>query len=227
MRQLPLPLPHDAAMGANDFLVTACNREAVAWVEKWPDWPVHGMIVTGSPGSGKTHLLHLWLQKCGGKILSHEDLRTLDSLDLTKDATCLALDNADSLAGNAAAEERFFHLFNHCKEIKGSLFLTMTRGPSQAGFQLPDLRSRLLTLPVAQLLEPDDALLEALIVKQFRDRQLVLDAGVVAYLAPRIPRDAASIRALVERLDLAALAQGCKISIPLARKVLESDPNDR
>jgi len=214
-------------MGTDDFLVTPCNREAVAWVEKWPQWPVHGVIVTGSPGSGKTHLLHLWLQKSNGRLLDEQELLLCDSIALTEKTGSLALDNADALAGHPAAEEKLFHLFNHLKDIKGSLFLTMTHGPSQAGFLLPDLRSRLLTLPSAALLEPDDALLEALIVKQFRDRQLVLDAGVVTYLTPRIPRDAASVRTLVERLDLAALAQGCKITIPFARKVLESDLNDR
>jgi chromosomal replication initiation ATPase DnaA len=86
---------------------------------------------------------------------------------------------------------------------------------------LPDLRSRLLTLPVASLGAPDDALLSALIVKQFRDRQVALDAGVVAYVASHASRDAASIRDVVERLDRAALAQGRKISIALARQILE------
>ena len=68
----------------------------------------------------------------------------------------------------------------------------------------------------------DDTLLEALIVKQFRDRQVMLDSGVVAYLAPRISRDAAGIRDLVERLDHASLSEGRKITIALARKILEN-----
>jgi chromosomal replication initiation ATPase DnaA len=226
MRQLPLPLPHDAAMGADDFLVTPCNSEASSWIEKWPAWPVHGLILTGLPGSGKTHLATLWLEKSGGRLLTGRELIEEDAPALTSSAKSLVLDNADAFAGNAAAEEKLFHLYNHLKEIKGFLLLTMERGAGLAGFVLPDLRSRLLALPAAALLAPDDALLEALIVKQFRDRQIELDALVVAYLAPRVPRDAAGIRAMVERLDLAALAEGCKISISLARKVLEKDNDD-
>jgi DnaA regulatory inactivator Hda len=223
MRQLPLPLPHDAAMGADDFLVTPCNREAAAWIEKWPKWPMHGLILTGLPGSGKTHLLSLWLDKCKGKLVTKPELLAKDSVSLTASTTSLAIDNADALAGDAAAEEKLFHLYNHLKETKGSLVLTMTCGAGQAGFLLPDLRSRLVTLPVAALLAPDDALLEALIVKQFRDRQVALDVDVVSYLALRIPRDAAGVRELIERLDTAALAEGRKITIALARKILE-DP---
>lgn len=223
MRQLPLPLPFEAAMGADNFLVTPCNREAYAWVEKWPDWPAHGLIVTGLSGSGKTHLLNLWLAKSSGRLVPASELLAEDSVSLTAQTNALAFDDVDALAGNAAAEEKLFHLYNHLKTEKGSLFLTMEHGAGQAGFVLPDLRSRLLTLPATALGAPDDALLEALIIKQFRDRQVALDAGVVAYLTSRIARDAASIRMLVDRLDLAALAEGRKITIALARKILEDN----
>jgi chromosomal replication initiation ATPase DnaA len=221
MRQLPLPLPHDAAMGADDFLVTPCNRDAAAWIEKWPAWPTHGLILTGLPGSGKTHLLNLWLERSGGKLVTAADLLAQNAASLTSATASLAIDNADALAGHAEAEEKLFHLYNYLKEIKGSLLLTMTHNAGQAGFLLPDLRSRLLTLSVAALLSPDDSLLEALIIKQFRDRQVTLDVGVVAYLAPRMSRDAAGIRDLVEKLDLASLAEGRKITVVLARKILE------
>jgi DnaA regulatory inactivator Hda len=223
MRQIPLPLPHDQSMGIDDFLVTPSNQEAVSWIEKWPEWPTHGLILTGLSGSGKTHLLNLWLEKTGGKLVSSAELIAQDSVTLTSATVCLALDDCDSIAAYHAAEEKLFHLFNHLKTVKGSLLLTMNKAAGQVGFLLPDLRSRLLTLPVASLKAPDDTLLAALIVKQFRDRQVTLDAGVVAYLVPRAMRDAAGIRDLVEKLDHAALAEGRKITVSLARKVLEGD----
>ncbi len=209
-------------MSADDFLVTPCNRDAAAWIEKWPGWSAHGLVLVGLAGSGKTHLLNLWLDKSKGLLVAEKDLLAEDAFSLTAKTVSFAIDNADALAGKPEAEEKLFHLYNHIKDINGSLLLTMTRGAGQAGFILPDLRSRLLALPAIALLPPDDALLDALIVKQFRDRQVALDAGVVAYLAPRMPRDAASIRDLVERLDLAALSEGRKITIALVRKVLEN-----
>ena len=221
MKQMPLPLPHNSAMGVDDFLVTASNREAVTWVDKWPDWPAHGLVVTGLSGSGKTHLLSLWLEKSAGRRITLAELIAQNAVTLTSTTRAIALDDADAVAGNAAAEESLFHLYNHLKTDKGSLFLTMKSGVGQGGFVLPDLRSRLLTLPATNLGAPDDALLQALIVKQFRDRQITLDVGVVSYLAARAARDAAGIRDLVERLDTAALAEGRKITTALARGILE------
>jgi chromosomal replication initiation ATPase DnaA len=221
--QIPLPLPHDQAMGADDFLVTPSNREAVAWIEKFPHWPSHGLVLTGLSGSGKTHLANLWLERSGGKLVTIDELVAQNSVTLTGTTKAIAIDDADMVAGNATAEEKLFHLYNHLKEIQGSLLLTLTRGVGQAGFVLPDLRSRLLTLPATALGAPDDMLLQALIVKQFRDRQVALDAGVVAYLTPRMARDAASIRTLVDRLDHASLSEGRKITTALARRVLEGE----
>jgi len=222
MRQIPLPLPHNAAMGADDFLVTPSNQDAVAWIEKYPDWPAHGLIVTGAAGSGKSHLLNLWVRQSNATVLTAKDL-SISDFAASAAPQKIAIDDVDSVAGNAVAEENLFHLYNHLKSSGGSFVLTMAQGAGQAGFILPDLRSRLLTLPTAVLGTPDDDLLAALIVKQFRDRQVALDAGVVAYIVPRAPRDADAIRALVEKLDHAALAEGRKISISLARRILEAD----
>jgi chromosomal replication initiation ATPase DnaA len=102
------------------------------------------------------------------------------------------------------------------------LLLALQHGAGQSCFGLPDLRSRLLTLPVAVLSDPDDELLSALYVKQFRDRQITLDAATASYLATHGARDAAGIRALIERLDRAALAGNRKITVALARMVMEN-----
>ncbi len=221
MRQIPLILPHNAAMGADDFLVTPSNQDAVAWVEKYPDWPAHGLIIAGGAGSGKSHILNLWRHQSGADILTTTDLSAPDFTASTAPHK-IAIDNVDGLAGHAVGEENLFHLYNHLKSSGGSLLLTMARGAGQAGFVLPDLRSRLLTLPTATLAAPDDDLLAALIIKQFRDRQVALDAGVVSYIVPRAARDADAIRALVEKLDHAAMAEGRKISISLVRRILEA-----
>ena len=63
--QLAFDLPARPAMGREDFLVASCNRDAVGWIDRWPEWPYPCMVLYGPPGSGKTHLARVWQQRAG------------------------------------------------------------------------------------------------------------------------------------------------------------------
>ncbi|HLB80138.1 MAG TPA: DNA replication protein, partial [Dongiaceae bacterium] len=63
--QLPLDLGHRPALRRDDFLVAPCNRAAVAWLDRWPDWPGPALAVHGPPGCGKTHLASVWRARSG------------------------------------------------------------------------------------------------------------------------------------------------------------------
>lgn len=178
------------------------------------------MIVVGSSGSGKTHLLNLWLQHSGGKSLTLEKFAAQD-IGALSDTTILAIDDAERVAGDDALEEKLFHLFNRLREAKGWLLLTAAKPPAQWDIKLADLRSRLLAAPVATIGVPDDELLSMLLLKQFHDRQIDVGAGVIAYILPRITRSADAVRQLVATLDHAALAEGRGITVAMARRLLE------
>jgi chromosomal replication initiation ATPase DnaA len=85
---------------------------------------------------------------------------------------------------------------------------------------LPDLKSRLAATPQVAIQAPDDALLAAVMAKQFRDRGLTVAPDVLAYVMTRIERSFAEVAEVVDRLDNAALAAGRGVTIPLAREVL-------
>ena len=221
--QYPLPLPHREAMGADDFLVADSNREAVAWIDRWPEWPRPCVILYGPTGSGKTHLAQVWRTRSKAER-GQTDPTAGRALAGTQP---IVIDDADTVAGEARLEEALFHLYNRINESKGYLLLTATLPPAQWRIGLPDLRSRLLAAPAAALTLPDDALLAALLVKQFHDRQITVGDELVDYLLPRIERTPVAISRRVAALDRAALAEGRRITIALARKVLEDSPLPR
>lgn len=220
-RQIPLPLPHREAMGTDDYVVTASNREAAAWVNAWPTWPSPCLMIIGPSGSGKTHLLNLWRQKSGAALVAADDFRRQTATVTAAAGTHIALDDADTLAGDTVAEETLFHLYNLLREANGFLCLATSTPPAQWFPGLPDLRSRLVASPAAVIGEPDDELLTMLLVKQFHDRQIDVGADVIAYLLPRIERSAGALRNLVAMLDQAALAEGRRVTVALARRLLE------
>ena len=122
--------------------------------------------------------------------------------------------------GGRIDERALLHTYNGIAERGGYLLLTTQTPPARWPLALPDLASRLRLAPAVALGLPDDALLAALMLKLFADRQIAIAPEVSAYVVPRIERTFAAVASLVEALDRAALAEGRPVTVPLVRAVL-------
>lgn len=220
MTQLPLDLGFRPALGRADFLIAPCNAAAVAWLDRWPGWPGTALALWGPAGSGKTHLVEVWRARSGAVMIAPDRLASALVPQLLGGAPAAAVDDADT-----ADEEALLHLFNLLGERQGHLLLAARDPPARWGLHLADLRSRLLASPAVAVEAPDDALLAALLVKLFNDRQLRISEDVIAYLLPRIERSFAAAQAIVAALDQAALAGQRAVTVKLARDVLTRDPS--
>lgn len=225
-RQLPLDLSGDPSYGRDDFLPAEANAVALAWVERWPDWPGPALALAGPSGSGKTHLLRIWAERAGARLLTTADLSVSAFpavLEAIADATAVALDDAQGVAGDADRERQLFHLFNWLRERGGWLVMAAPEPPSRWPVALPDLASRLRTAQVAAIDAPDDALLAAVLVKLFRDRQVQITGDVIDYLIRRMDRSLAAARAVVDAADHQALAQKRPVSVKLLSELFAAD----
>jgi len=210
-RQRAFNLPVETGFGSADFLVSDCNRDAFEWIERWPDWPSRVLVLYGPAGSGKTHLAHLWCERAGAALTGGAAIGGA----APSDAAAIAIDDAEQ-----APEEPLLHFYNSALERGASLLLTLPAPPASLLLALPDLASRLRALPVVGIAPPDDALLGAVLVKQFADRQIRFAPGVIAYLVARIERSFAAAASVAARLDDAALSAARPITVKLAREVL-------
>lgn len=203
-RQLVLDLPVRAAMGREDFFVSASNAVAIARVDAWPDWAFGKLLLTGPEGSGKTHLVHVWAARADARVLSATTLGEADIAALP-DRPALAVEDVDRMAGARSLETRLFHLHNAVAGARGTILFSARVPPSRCGFVLPDLESRLSQAEQVPLEAPDDALLSALLLKLAHDRALKLSPAIVAHVLPRLERSAAALGGFVDRLDALAL----------------------
>lgn len=220
LKQIPFAFDHRPALGGEDFLVAPSNAQAVAWVERWPHWPAVALAIVGPRGAGKTHLAHVFQALSNAPVISINDLRDNDADRVLEGHPALVLEDIEAFV-RAGLEEKLFHLYNLAREGDVKLLLTAEIPPSRWTIGLKDLSSRLNTSQVAEISSPDDALLTALVVKQFADRQLGVDQDVLTYMLARMDRSFAGVSDLVRAVDEAALAQKRAITIPLVRKVLE------
>jgi chromosomal replication initiation ATPase DnaA len=210
--QIPIPLDHRPQLGRDDFIVSPSNRAALELIERWPGWPTALVVLVGPPGSGKSHLVHIWREQSGA--VEHGMGAALpDPLP-----AAIFIDNLDM---QTIDEPGLFHLINGMAETGGHLLVTARTPVTDWGVGLPDLLSRLRLATPGHLDTPDDSLLRQVLVKLFADRQLLVDRAVIDYLLKRMERSLEAARLLVEEIDREALVENRRISRALAAQVHE------
>ena len=119
--------------------------------------------------------------------------------------------------------EALFHLINAAGHEGGGLLLTARTRPASWPAEIPDLRSRLNAMPVAEIAEPDDEVLTGVLRKFFRELYITPQDEVYPYLVKRMIRTIPGARAIVEALHEPDAVSPQPVSRALARQILEGD----
>jgi chromosomal replication initiation ATPase DnaA len=212
--QLRLDFGHAPATGAEDFMPGEPNREAMAWLARWPAWPYPALVLHGPPGSGKSHLARVWAMRAGGRWLDHGALAAADP----NAQRAWVLDDAEPVPD----ENALLSFYNRLRESEGHLLLAARRPVGAWTLRLPDLASRLRAAPAVAIRPPDDALLSAVLLKLFADRQLVVSEALIEYLVRHMERSFGAAQAIVAGLDSMSLRLQRPITVALARSFLGS-----
>ncbi|MGB1234644.1 MAG: chromosomal replication initiator DnaA [Planktomarina sp.] len=212
--QLTFDLPMRTARGRDAFFVSHPNALALAMLDNTQNWPQGKLLILGPKGSGKTHLLDIWIGDNNGLLWSPEWDHLPD------ESAAVAVDNVDWFARDPDAQTKLFHLHNYLAATGGRLLLTSTIPIIQAGFTLPDLTSRLTATTATRIDAPDEALIEAVILKHFMDRQIAPSPTVQRYIAQNVDRSFDAVATVITELDARSMAGGGKITRALAAQVI-------
>lgn len=217
--QLPLPFSPARSFAEADFVAGAANRDALAWIDRWPHWPQRRLALWGPAGCGKSHLAAIWRGRTGAALFDGPTLAATAS-----EALLAALPAGGAIvvedAGAPPPGETLLHLLNAALEAGTSVLLTAREAPARWPVSLPDLRSRLASMAAVQIATPDEGLVRAVLGKLLADRQVTLRPELLSWLALRLPRDFATVHALAAGLDRVSLAEGRRITRPLAAAAL-------
>lgn len=216
--QLSFDLPVRTALGRDNFFVAPSNAAAVASVEDTENWPSRKLVLSGPPGSGKTHLAHVWAEKNNAQMVSAADLERGQVPDLANSA--LVVEDVPIVRASPDTQEILFHLHNLCLANGHSILLTGRGMPRHWDLTLPDLQSRMEGTQAAVLAPPDDLLLSVLLAKLFADRQITPKSNVIPYLIKRIDRSFSSAQDIVDLLDQASLQYSRSLTRDFVSQVL-------
>jgi chromosomal replication initiation ATPase DnaA len=211
-RQLRLGLRRPTAHTRDSFVCGASNAEARTTLDAWPRWPGGILVLVGPEGVGKTHLARAWAAGATAAIL-----------DRAKPDVAAAAGRAALLedVDQGVDAEALFHLINQAAQDGASLLLTARLTPTAWPAELPDLRSRLNALMVAEIAPPDDDVLSGVLKNFFRERNIRPHDDVYPYLLRRMERSIPGAREIVRRLDETEDGQMRPVSRVLAREILE------
>lgn len=216
-RQLPLKFRRSTSFARSEFVSGPSNTLALAALDAWPTWHTGCLALVGPEGAGKTHLARIWAARADAVVLDRTDL---------KPAAAVGRPALVEDVDRGADAEALFHLINMAGHEGGGLLLTARIPPVAWPADLPDLRSRLNAMPVAEIAAPDDEVLEGVLRKLFRERSIRPPSDIYPYLLRRMERSVPAARDIVARLDEVAGEENRPITRALARQILDGDADN-
>lgn len=227
--QIPLALALRDKPGFESFVVGE-NTEVLLSIKSIAKGIKHtGLYVWGPGGSGVSHLLQAacmlahdqrravaYVPLTDQAILDPDLLENMDSMDM------VCIDDIDLVCGKPHWEQAILHLYNRLRENRRNLLIGAHTSPQALAMQLPDLKSRMSWDLVYHLQALGDADKIEVLQRRADARAFELPREVAEYIVNRSRRDLPDLLSILDRLELATLAEQRKLTIPFVKTHLEN-----
>jgi chromosomal replication initiator protein len=223
------------------FVIGKENHFAHAAALAVAELPAHSynpLFLHGSPGMGKTHLLHAignYVERFGSGLgVRYATIEEFTSEFVTavrerrtgrfkkdfRSADVLLVDDVQFLAGRAKTREEFFHTFNSLLESGRQLVMTSDCSPEE----IPGLEERLIERfragLVVELEPPAAAARQAILAKRARLDGVDIDEATLAEIGTRVTTSVRALEGALIRVVAYASLKGEPPTPGLARHVL-------
>ena len=216
LNQLLLNFEYKQNFKDEDFYVSSSNYYAFNLVSTWPKWEKNFLNICGEKYSGKTHLTNIFIKKFKG-IKIEANLFENKNLNEIKIYENIILDNFEQ----SIDENLIYSLFNVIDQDNKYLIINSLNPINEMNFKLNDLKSRTKNCLVAKIDKPDDELMFALILKNFSDRQIVIDKKLINFIIKRVDRSYDKIFEFIYKIDQISLKKKKPIDFKIIKEALK------
>ena len=215
LNQLLLNFKHKQNFNYSDFYVSKSNYFAFQILEKWPKWEKNILNICGEKYSGKSHLANIFLDKNGGIKVKEKEISD-EIFKKFKLHENIIIDNYD----NNVDEKLMYSIFNLVDQDNKYLIINSINPINEIDFKLNDLKSRSKNCLFAQIDNPDDELMFAIILKSFSDRQIQVNKKLIDFIIKRIDRSYGKIADFIYKVDELSLKKKKAIDLKTIKEIL-------
>jgi chromosomal replication initiation ATPase DnaA len=215
LNQLLLELDYKTNFNEHDFYLSKSNSNAFNLINRWPDWEKKILNISGEKFSGKSHLANIFKLKSkaflvrGNKI----DNSIFKSLKLYES---IIIDDFEE----CNEEEILYSIFNLIDQDNKYLLINSLKPINKIKYKLPDLASRSKNCLYAEIENPDDELLFAIILKNFSDRQIKIEKKIINFIISRVDRSYRKIDEFIYKVDELSLKKKKPINLKTIKEIL-------
>ena len=215
LNQLLLDFDHKIEFNEHDYYVSKSNYFAFNLIQNWTKWEKKILNIYGDTFSGKTHLAKIFQNKSKALYLTNNDVNE-EIFKKIKLSECIVIDDFEKIKN----ENLLYSLFNLIYQDNKYLLILSNRAISDIDYSLDDLNSRAKNCIFAQIENPDDDLIFAIIVKSFSDRQIKLEKKLLEFIIKRIDRSYGKIYEFIYKVDELSLKKKKPVNLKTIKEIL-------
>ena len=215
LNQLLLELDYKTNFNEHDFYLSKSNSNAFNLINRWPDWNKKILNISGEKFSGKSHLANIFKLKSKAFLIngSEIDNSIFKSLKLYES---IIIDDFEE----CNKEEILYSIFNLIDQDSKYLLINSLKPINEIKYRLPDLTSRSKNCLYAEIENPDDELLFAIILKNFSDRQIKIEKKIINFIISRIDRSYRKIDEFIYKIYELSLKKKKPINLKTIKEIL-------
>ena len=215
LNQLLLDFDYKTNFNEHDFYLSKSNSNAFNLINRWPDWNKKILNISGEKFSGKSHLANIFKLKSKAILVKGNsiDNSIFRSLKLYES---IIIDDFE----DCKKEEILYSIFNLVDQDSKYMLINSSKPINEVKFNLPDLASRSKNCLYAEIENPDDELLFAIILKNFSDRQIKIEKKIINFIISRIDRSYRKIDEFIYKIDELSLKKKKPINLKTIKEIL-------